>query len=96
MLSSSGRTNGPDTVRRLNAPAPVRVEVDAHSSPRRVHHRGRWHGVIEIRQHYRTDDRWWTDDPVARDYFDLLLEDGRPLTLFHDRIERRWYAQRYG
>ena len=62
----------------------------------RLHHRGLWRGVIEIRQHYRTDDRWWTDDPVARDYFDLLLEGGQPLTVFHDLIERRWYAQRYG
>lgn len=96
MLTSSRGTGGPDTVRRLNAPAPVRVKTGADGRPCRVHQRDRWRAVIEIRQHYRTDDRWWTDEPVARDYFDLLLEDGRPLTVFHDRLARRWYGQRYG
>lgn len=96
MLTSSGRTNRPDTVRRLNAPAVTQVETDASGSPRRVRHRGQWHSVVEIRQHYRTDDRWWTDEPVARDYFDMLLDGGRSLTVFHDRIGRRWYTQRYG
>lgn len=96
MLTSSGGTSRPDTVRRLNAPVTTLVETDATGSPNRVHHRGQWHCVTEIRQHYRTDDRWWTDDPIARDYFDMLLDDGRSLTVFHDRICRRWYTQRYG
>jgi hypothetical protein len=74
----------------------VQVEADTDGRPRRVHHRGRWRGVTEVRQHYRTDDRWWTSEPVERDYFDLLLEDGRPLTVFHDRIARCWYRQQYG
>ena len=95
MLTSSGGTGGPDTVRRLNTPAPAQVDADADGRPRRLHHRGRWRVVTEVRQHYRTEDRWWTDDPVERDYFDLLLEDGRPLTVFHDRIARCWYGQRY-
>jgi hypothetical protein len=51
---------------------------------------------MSIRQHYRTDDRWWTDAPIARDYFDMLLDDGRSLTVFHDCIGPRWYTQRYG
>ena len=96
MLTPSGRTDGPDTVRRLNVPAPLQVEVDTHGSPHRVYHRKRWYTVAQIRERYRTVDRWWTEAPISREYLDVLLDNGQPLSIFHDRIERRWYAQRYG
>lgn len=96
MLTTSGGTGGPDTVRRLNVPRPLRVETDSDGTPRRVHHRGRWRAVTQVRERYRTDDRWWTDAPASREYFELLLEDGSPFAVFHDRIDTRWYAQRDG
>ncbi len=96
MLTTSGGTGGPDTVRRLNVPQPVRVEADGDGTPRRVHHRGRWRAVVQVREHYRVEDCWWTAEPVARDYFDLLLESGLPFAVFHDRIDKRWYMQRDG
>lgn len=96
MLTTSGGTGGPDTVRRLNVPQPLHVEADSYGTPRRVHHRGLWRAVVQVREHYRVEDRWWTSEPVARDYFDLLLESGSPFTVFHDRIDKRWYTQRDG
>ena len=96
MLTTPGGTGGPDTVRRLNTPQPLRVEADSCGTPRRVYYRGRWRAVVQVRERYRTDDRWWTHEPVARDYFELLLEDGRPITIYGDRIDGRWYAQRDG
>ena len=96
MLTTPGRTGDPDPLRRLNVPAPLQVEADSRQTPLRVRHRGRWQEVADVREHYRVDDRWWTSKPIARDYFDLLLEDGRPLTIFRDRADGRWYAQRYG
>jgi hypothetical protein len=29
-------------------------------------------------------------------YYAVLLEDGRPLTVFHDLIADAWYEQRWG
>ncbi|MHB8674616.1 MAG: hypothetical protein ACYDAK_13195 [Candidatus Limnocylindrales bacterium] len=96
MLTTPGGTGGPDTVRRLNVPQPLRVEAGGDGTPRRAWHRGRWRAVTQVRERYRVDDRWWMPEPVARDYFALLLEDGSPLTVFRDRIDTRWYAQRDG
>jgi hypothetical protein len=52
--------------------------------------------VAEVLDRYRTDDRWWTERPVARSYYELLLEDGRTVTVFCDEIGDQWWTQRYG
>ena len=102
MLTTSGGTGGPDTVRRLNVPQPLRVEAADDGTPRRVQYRGqtarpgRWRAVDQVRERYRVEARWWTSEPVAREYFDLLLEGGLPFAVFRDRIDGRWYAQRDG
>jgi hypothetical protein len=92
MLTTSGGPQHPDTVRRLSAPRPLQVEADAYGTPRRVRHRGMWRMVMQVRERWRTDDRWWTDEPVSREYFELLLEDGRPVTVYYDRLSRRWQS----
>jgi len=92
MLKAPGRPHHPDTVRRLSAPQPLRVEADAYGTPRRVYHRGLWRVVMQVHDRYRTDDRWWTEEPISREYFELLLEDGRPLTIYYDRLGSRWQA----
>jgi hypothetical protein len=52
--------------------------------------------ITEILDRWRTDDRWWTGAPVSRMYYAVLLEDGRPLTIFHDLAGGAWFEQRYG
>lgn len=57
---------------------------------------GAWLKVREVLDCYRTDDRWWTSEPVARTYYALLLEDGRILTLFRDEPWGGcWWEQKY-
>lgn len=96
MLTAPGRPRHPDTVRRLSAPRALRVEADAYGTPRRLHHRGMWRMVMQIRDRWRTDDRWWTDDPVSREYFTLVLDDGRPATVYYDRLSKAWQEQASG
>ena len=55
-----------------------------------------WLAVMELLDRYRTDDRWWTPEPVARTYYELVLEDGRALVVFQDEVRDAWYEQRYG
>jgi hypothetical protein len=55
-----------------------------------------WQAVIELLDRYRTDDRWWAEQPVSRTYYELLLEDGRTVTVFRDEIAGSWWEQRYG
>jgi hypothetical protein len=92
MLTTSGGPHHPDTVRRLSAPSQLRVEADAYGTPRRIYHRNLWRMVMQISDRWRTDDRWWTDEPVSREYFELQLEDGRMMTVYHDRLAGRWQS----
>ena len=52
--------------------------------------------AVDVLDCYRIVDRWWTSEPVSRTYYDLLLEDGRAVTVYRDHVGKEWYEQRYG
>jgi hypothetical protein len=83
------------TARRLNArvlnkPRPALVEAQAGGTPRRVNRQG----VALVREEWRVVDRWWTDEPVARRYFDLVLETGENAVVYRDDESGSWFTQR--
>lgn len=86
---------GAGALRRLNVPRPVALRAGADGVPSALRRRGMWLAVVEVLDRYRTDDRWWTSQPVARTYCELLLEDGRTATVFRDEIAGSWWEQRY-
>ncbi len=50
-------------------------------------------GVAAILDRWELTDRLWTDAPVRRSYFRLLLVNGRRLTVFYDESAGRWFEQ---
>jgi len=44
---------------------------------------------------WKINDEWWrgTDHRIERIYFDLLLQTGRRVTLFHDIARDAWRRQ---
>ena len=96
MLATSRGAERPHTLRRLNTPRLGEVRADAGGVPGALLHNSRWLQVDEVLDRYRTDDRWWTAEPVSRTYYELLLEDGRAVTVFRDEITGSWWGQRYG
>jgi hypothetical protein len=50
--------------------------------------------VAAIQDMWIVQDEWWRQ-PVNRQYFLLLLDDGRRETVFLDRETFAWYAQAY-
>jgi hypothetical protein len=96
VVQASGGADGPPALRRLNAPRRVELRVDGAGLPNAVRRGERWLAVEELLDRYRTDDRWWTQQPIVRAYYDLLLEDGRALTVFRDETDGLWWEQRYG
>jgi hypothetical protein len=50
--------------------------------------------VAVIREEWRVLDRWWTDEPVVRRYFEVVLETGENTVVFHDETGGRWFTQR--
>jgi hypothetical protein len=82
----AGRLNA----RRLNQPRATLVEAHAEGTPRRVNRQV----VALIREEWRVVDRWWTDDPVARRYFDVVLETGENAIVYRDDETGAWFTQR--
>jgi hypothetical protein len=51
-------------------------------------------GVAVVREEWRVVDRWWTEEPVSRRYFDVVLESGELTVVFRDEEGGGWFAQR--
>jgi hypothetical protein len=70
----------------------MQVVTDVHGAPEKVRDRGRMKHVEAILETWRIDDEWWRE-VISRAYFSLLIEGGGHLTVYHDLVEGRWYAQ---
>lgn len=83
-------------MRRLNAPIPIRVDVDAEGRPHAVHRPGwsRPRAVARVQDRWRIDDEWWRARPISRLYHTLLLDDDTLLTVYHDLVADAWFEQR--
>jgi hypothetical protein len=78
----------------LNQPRPVRVEADESGEPVAVVLGGQRLAVAQVEDVWRIDDEWWREE-VSRLYYRLLLEDGRPLTVYRDLVRELWCEQSY-
>jgi hypothetical protein len=76
--------------RRLNSPRPALVETHADGLPRRLNRQE----VAVVREEWRVVDRWWTEEPVTRRYFDVVLESGENTVVYYDGDGGSWFTQR--
>ena len=76
--------------RRLGAPTPVRVRAGDGGRPLDVAGRA----VEAVRESWLVEDRWWTDRPLRRRYWEVVTADGRDLVVFRELGEGRWFLQR--
>jgi hypothetical protein len=74
--------------RRLNEPtaALVVAEDGVPTAINRV-------AVASVREEWRVVDRWWTEEPVRRCYFEVVLANGRNVVVFRDELTGKWYRQ---
>ena len=49
--------------------------------------------VALVREEWRVVDRWWTDEPVDRHYFEVVLEGGRNVCVYRDAEASCWFTQ---
>ncbi len=90
MVAPARAASAASSARRLNAPLAVRVEAHVDGSPRRVNRSL----VALVREEWRVVDRWWTEEPVRRRYFDVVLAGGEHAVVFRDEEVGRWFSQR--
>jgi hypothetical protein len=89
MVADSRGQGDSRAARRLNQPRPVRVTVE-EGLPAAVGQVG----VFQVREEWRVVDRWWTDTPVRRRYFDLVLATGENVAVFEDEEGGGWFRQK--
>ena len=90
MVAHPGGAGAARAPRRLNTPRAALVEAHADGVPLEVNRRG----VALVREEWRIVDRWWTDEPVDRRYFDLVLETGENAVVYRDGETGTWFSQR--
>ncbi len=74
----------------MNEPQAAVVESNFDGTPWQVNRRA----VALVREEWRVVDRWWTEDPVSRRYFDVVLESGENAVVFCDEERGGWFTQR--
>ena len=90
----------------VGLPRPVEVRTDVDGLPvavaRTTHgthsarsHRAELARVESIEEVWRVGEEWWREAPMERTYYLLLLEGGRPMTVFHDGVFNAWFEQQY-
>ena len=76
--------------RRLYAPRPAAVRVGPDRAPAAVD----GVAVEAVREEWLVEDRWWTDRPLRRRYWEVVTTCGRDEVVFHDLVSGRWWRQR--
>jgi hypothetical protein len=66
------------------------VEAHVDGSPRLVNRQQ----VALVREEWRVVDRWWTEEPVNRRYFEVVLESGENACVYRDAEAGCWFSQR--
>ncbi len=93
MVAHPGEPRDSRPARRLNEPQPALVVtrgLGEGAEPVTVNRLT----VARIREVWRVVDRWWTEDPVRRRYFDLVLESGQNAIVYRDEERGGWFTQR--
>ena len=77
--------------RRLGVPVPIRVQASPEDG-RPLHIDG--DEVDAVRESWLVEDRWWTDAPLRRRYWEVVTAAGRNLIVYRDLVGGGWLRQR--
>ena len=86
----AGSAHRPGTPRRVGEPRPATVRAGPGGHPAAIDGRA----VEAVRESWLVEDRWWTDAPLRRRYWEVVTADGRNLVAFRDLVSGRWFVQR--
>jgi CO dehydrogenase/acetyl-CoA synthase delta subunit len=76
--------------RRVGEPRAAAVRADAVGQPLAVD----GEAVDAVRESWLVEDRWWTDRPLRRRYWEVVTAGGRNVVVFRDLVALGWYRQR--
>jgi len=95
MVNRPGGSPDPRRIRRLKSPQAFEVRTGEGEAPVCLRLHGVWQDVRLVRSPWRIDQHWWRAEPVSRVYYRVAPEDGPPLTVYHDLVDKTWARQEY-
>ena len=95
MVGNTGRTADTRRIRRLRQPRALEVEAAGDGTPLRMRIGGGWQDVTPARRPWYVDQHWWRGEALRRVYYDVVPEDGPPMTIYRDRESGAWARQQY-
>jgi hypothetical protein len=90
VVAHSGDARVVRSAGRLNVPRPAIVEARVDGTPVLVNRQP----VALVREEWRVVDRWWTEEPLSRRYFEIVLQSGENAVVFRDDERGCWFTQR--
>ncbi len=90
MVADSRGTGAVRAARRVNEPRRALVEASFDGTPWQVNRQS----VALVREEWRVVDRWWTEEPVNRRYFEVVLESGENTVVYRDEEHGGWLSQK--
>jgi hypothetical protein len=96
LVKASDAARPKSDLRPLNAPSPLRVQMDENGRIVGIWRQGRLtpRTLAAIQDRWRIDDEWWREHAVVRMYYEVILDDGTRLTIYHDLVSDSWFEQR--
>ncbi len=76
--------------KRLSVPRRVSVQAGEDGRPSVIDDRE----VDAVCESWLIEDRWWTERPLRRRYWEVVTTCGRNEVVFHDLLSGRWWRQR--
>jgi len=76
--------------KRLGTPRLARVRASDDGRPVSVDGRE----VDAVRESWLVEDRWWTDAPLRRRYWEVVTSCGRDVVVFRDLEGAGWFTHR--
>lgn len=98
---TGARSSAATSLRAIGLPRPLLVACDVDQRPvtvTRPASRGSRHvpaHVEQIDEAWRVSEAWWRTGAQARTYYRVILNGGRPLTIFRDDTTDAWFEQPY-
>jgi hypothetical protein len=71
-----------------NMPQPIRVQA-VDGTPLSV----AGERIEMAQESWLVEDRWWTEQPIRRRYWELITVRARNVVVFHDLVADRWFTQ---
>ena len=75
-------------------PKSIDVRANAEGAPQAVRSRSGRVRVQSVLERWELEDEWWTGEPVARAYFQLLLASGPVVTVYREARSGAWFLQK--